>query len=232
MIPVLVTPVLDRYDLLANMEKSVDVAVERYYVIDNGGKYAGESELFADVVHVCSPGANLGFGASVNLAIKANLMAPWWLFVNDDIVFSPGDLQVLEDRMWASLGEPLFVTMRGCGFSAFAVNDVAVETTGWFDENYHPAYCEDCDIEWRAKRKGVNIVDVSGTSKHLGSQTIRGDRGRQLKNERTYPLNSKYHNEKWGGDPRQEVYETPYNLGGDPFLTPAPRLSRLRELAW
>jgi len=38
-IPVLATPVLDRYDLLSGMEASVDIDVKRYYVIDNGGKY-------------------------------------------------------------------------------------------------------------------------------------------------------------------------------------------------
>jgi len=232
MIPVLATPVLDRYDLLANMEKSVDVDVERYYIVDNGGRYGGESSLFADVVHVCRPGANLGFSASINLAIKANLMAPWWLFVNDDIVFGPGDLKAMEDQMWASKDKPLIATMQTCAFAAFAINDAALELTGWFDENYHPAYCEDCDISWRATRKGVKFVDIPGATRHLGSQTIGGNRKRRDENNRTYPINVKYHREKWGGAPRQEVYETPYNQGGDSFLTTAPRLSRLRELVW
>jgi len=234
MIPVLATPVLDRYDLLEGMEASVDAEVKRYYVIDNGGKYDPfrQEPSWAEKRHVCDPGANLGFGASVNLAIKANLMASWWLFVNDDIAFGPGDLRSMEERMQLSGSDPLIATMKDCGFAAFAINEAAVELAGWFDENYHPAYCEDCDIEWRAKRKGVKFAEIPGATRHLGSQTINGNRKRKDENNRTYPLNVKYHREKWGGDPRQEVYETPYNQGGDSFLTTAPRLSRLRELVW
>ena len=235
MIPVLATPVLDRYDLLSGMEASVDIDVKRYYVIDNGGKYVESTSgmsMMAESIHVCRPGANLGFGASVNLAIKTNLGGPWWLFVNDDIIFSPGDLQALAEFMWASTSVPLLATMEGCGYSAFAINEHAVETVGWFDEAYHPAYCEDTDINWRCLQLGVMRVDVPGTSQHLASQTIRASDVRRNSNDWSYPRNVKYHEEKWGGPPRSEVYTTPFNQGGDPSITTAPKLSRLRDLAW
>jgi len=235
MIPVLATPVLDRYDLLSGMEASVDIDVKRYYVIDNGGKYVESTSgmsMMAESIHVCRPGANLGFGASVNLAIKTNLGGPWWLFVNDDIIFSPGDLQALAEFMWASTSVPLLATMEGCGYSAFAINEHAVETVGWFDEAYHPAYCEDTDIDWRCRQLNVMRVEVPGTSQHLASQTIRNSSVRRNSNDWSYPRNVKYHEEKWGGPPRSEVFTTPFNQGGDPFLTTAPKLSRLRDLAW
>ena len=236
MIPVLAVPVLDRYDLLEGMEKSVDVDVKRYYVIDNGGAYDDESgSLWHDWWehrHVCRPGANLGFGASVNLAIKANLGGPWWMVVNDDIIFTPGDLKVLAELMWSMSSTPLLATMEGCGYSAFAINELAVETVGWFDEAYHPAYCEDTDINWRCQQLGVQWIDVPGTSQHLASQTIRNSEVRRNSNDWSYPRNVKYHEAKWGGPPRSEVYTTPFNQGGDPFITTAPRLSRLRDLAW
>jgi len=232
-IPVLAVPVLDRYDLLVDMEASIDAEVRRYYVIDNGGRYGPEDPReWAEAVHVCRPGYNLGFAASVNLAIKVNLRAPWWFFVNDDIIFAPGDMDRLADVMWAADG-PQIAWLENCGFAAFAVNDLAIETVGWFDESYHPAYCEDCDWEWRAKRiGGVSFVDVPATTRHLASQTIR-DIGRRRSNDRTYPMNKQYHWEKWGGvEPRQEVFLTPFDKGGDPSITMAPKLSRLRELAW
>lgn len=235
MIPILAVPVLDQYELLADMEKSVDADVRRYFVIDNGDRYEGtqaDLAVRAEKTHVCRPGANLGFAASVNLAIKANVHAPWWMFVNDDMIFTPGDLEVVAEVMWASVGAPLLATMQGVGYSGFAINDAAVEKVGWFDEAYHPAYCEDTDIDWRCKQLGVFRVEVPGTSRHLGSQTINGDLNRRSQNNYTYPHNVKYHEAKWGGAPRKEVYTTPYNQGGDPSLTPAPRLSRLRELAW
>jgi len=238
-IPVLAVPVLDRYDLLAGMEKSVDVDVKRYYVIDNGGNYdedAGKWWPWWEHRHVCRPGANLGFGASVNLAIKTHLGAPWWLVVNDDIIFSPGDLQVLAEHMWASTTVPMLATMDGCGYSAFAINEHAVETVGWFDEAYHPAYCEDTDINWRCQQLGVQRIEVPGTTRHLASQTIRSSDVRRNSNDWSYPRNVKYHEAKWGGAPRSEVYATPYNKpfseGGDPSITTAPKLSRLRDLAW
>jgi hypothetical protein len=69
------------------MEASIDYPVGRYLVIDNGGGY-DESERRPERV-VCRPGGNLGVAASWNLAIKANPFAPWWMFVNADIVFGP-----------------------------------------------------------------------------------------------------------------------------------------------
>lgn len=79
---------------------------------------------------------------------------------------------------------------------------------------------------------GVRFLFVPGTSKHLGSQTIKGSTRRREANDRTYPLNKEYHYEKWGGEPRGERFETPYDVGGDPSVTVAPKLSRLREMAW
>lgn len=231
MIPVLAVPVLDRYDLLDGMESSIDAEVRRYYVIDNGGRYDEDRRWIPDR-HVCRPGTNLGFAASVNLAIKANLRAPWWFFANDDIIFAPGDMDRMAETMWAA-GGPQMAWLKDCGFAAFAVNDAAIEEVGWFDESYHPAYCEDCDWEWRAKRSGnVMFVDVPATTRHLASQTIK-EIGRRKANDRTYPLNKQYHKEKWGGpEPREEVFLTPFDAGGDPSVTAAPKLSRLRELAW
>ena len=232
MIPVFVVPVLDRYDLLVGMENSVDEEVRRYYVVDNGGRYEIENKPFWEDRHICRPGANLGFSASINLAIKANLRAPWWFFSNDDMVYAPGDLAEMARLMWAAEG-PLAVFLENCGYAAFAINDQAIEAAGWFDENYHPAYCEDCDWDWRARLAGVWRTDMPSSSRHLASKTILGDINRRKSNDRTFPKNKKYHLSKWGGEePREEVYATPFNAGGDPYATVAPKLSRLRELAW
>ena len=227
MIPVLAVPVLERYDLLVGMEKSINVEVGRYYVIDNGGRY-DDSEPW-ESRHVCRPGGNIGFGASINLAIKANATAPWWLFANDDILFAPDDLNLVEEAMWAA-GGPRIAALSG--FSAFALNDKAVETVGWFDENYHPAYCEDNDYAWRADRLGVEYYTVPGNTVHLGSQTLGGNINYRTANHRTYAGNRAYHNRKWGGEPTVERFLTPFDAGGDPSVTEMPKLSRLREHAW
>jgi len=233
-IPVLGVPVLDRYDLLEKMEESVDVEVKRYYVLDNGDKYDPfrQEPAWAEQCHVCRPGANLGFGAGINLMIRANAAVPWWMFTNDDVIFGPGHLKAMAEYMWQAQG-PTVAHLAGLGYSAYAINFEAVERVGWFDESYYPAYVEDCDWNWRAKLiGGVTIIDIPGASFHAGSQTIGGSSERRRANDRTYARNKDYHRSKWGSEPWEEKFETPFNGGGDPSSTTAPRLSRLRDLAW
>lgn len=223
-IPVLGFPVLNRYDHAENMVKSIDVPVDRMVIVDNGGKY--KQGVFG--AHVISPGANLGWGASINLMMRTNLQAPWWFFTNDDMIFCHGDLAEVEKFMQNASG-PTIGMMDGCGFAAFCVNPGAIEAVGWFDESYHPAYCEDCDWGVRASRLGIQIHEIPGHSIHIGSQTIRGE---GTNNDRTYQRNVAYHRAKWGGGPREEVFATPFDKGGDPSITVAPKLSRLRDLSW
>jgi GT2 family glycosyltransferase len=231
-IPVLGVPVLDRYDLLEEMEASVDTDVKRYYVLDNGGRYDLAEWPWWDRRHVCRPGANLGWGAAINLMIRANVAAPWWLFANDDMVFGPGHLAATAEYMWEHR-EPTIAHLAGMGYAAFAINAEAVERIGWFDESYHPAYVEDCDFNWRAKLVGdVTIIDIPGHSLHAGSQTIGGSPERKAANDITYRRNKDYHRSKWGSEPWEELFLTPFNNGSNPAVTTAPRLSRLREQAW
>ena len=228
-IPVLALPILNRYDLAWKMMLTVDVAVDRLYIIDNGGEWSFDRPEWATEMHVANPGANLGWGPALNLTWKANLMAPWIFFVNSDIEFAPEALAEAERLMWGTPGP--CVTMLA-GFSAFAMNDKAVERVGWFDEHYHPCYCEDSDWHARAERVGgVTFHSPTTDTLHVegGSVTIK-ERG--TSNARTYPENVKFHNQKWGGEPWSEKYPTPWNRGDDPSVTTAPKLSRLRSLAW
>jgi len=228
MIPVFGLPILNRYDLSKKMEESIDVEMGRYYIVDNGGGYEEEAHTWFPNRHVCNPGVNLGWGAAINLIIRANMKADWWFFANADVVFGPGDLDRLEKAMWQAVG-PTQVSI--CGYSAFAVNDKAIELAGWFDENYIPCYCEDSDWHWRAKTLGVTFIILESQTVQLegGSVTIR-ERG--TNNPYSYPLNVQYHREKWGGPPWEEKYTTPWDRGGDLSVTTAPKLSRLRDQAW
>lgn len=230
MIPVLSLPIINRYDLARAMEASIDHPIGRYYVVDNGGAYRGMAGMAAR--HVCDPGANLGVAASWNLAIKANVKAPWWVFTNADIVFGPGDLGRLAERMDAAT-HPLVVSLLDppMYYSAFAVNDLAMDRVGFWDESYHPCYCEDSDWQVRANRLDVSFERLAGTTRTVehGSVTIREP---GTANARTYPANVAYHREKWGGDPWHEVYDYPWDGDGDLDTSPQPTLARLREQAW
>ena len=233
MIPVLALPILNRYDLAAGMEASVDHPVGRYYVVDNGGEYPEDRPFAAGARHVCRPGHNLGVAASWNLTIKANPLAPWWLFVNSDAVFGPGDLERLAEHMDSRTGPAVASLLDPPMFySAFAVNAAAIEAVGLWDESYHPCYCEDSDWQARAARiGGVDLARVRSTAGNAegGSVTIREP---GTDNGRTYPENVRYHIAKWGGPPWHEQYGTPWNLGGDLDVSEQPALSRLRAQAW
>ena len=221
MIPVLAVPVLHPYRV-AEMLATVDVPCGRRIVVDNGGQVG---ELSG--VHVIRLPWNLGVGAAWNLAMKATPDAEWWALVNDDVAFAPGDLARLCAAM--DTAEPRLVTLDG--FSAFGINRAALDAVGWFDENFHPAYCEDADYEYRCRLRGVPIMPIPANLAHRRSSTISDPAyGRQ--NDRTYPRNVAYYARKWGGGVRGgERFASPFDSGaGADVWTLDP--ARLREQGW
>lgn len=212
MIPVLGVPVLNRPDLLSRMLASIDVPVDRLVIVDNGDCTGDLPERYWPAVTV--PPSNLGVAASWNLIIQASPNAPWWLLVNADVEFGPGDLAWLAAHM-APAGPRVATLLE---FGAFGINGEAVDAVGWFDENFHPIYAEDCDYEWRCRLAGVPIVRVPSGTRHLegGSVTYRSDPALAARNAETYPENIAYYRRKWGGGPRGgETFTTPFDQGGD-----------------
>lgn len=216
MIPVLIVPVLLPQRIGA-MLASVDVPVGRRIVIDNG---AG-----LDLEGVITLPHNIGVAASWNLGIKLTPRAPWWFITNDDIVYAPGDLARLCGLM--ADASPRVVTLAG--MASFGINRAALRAVGWFDEGFHPAYCEDADFEYRCRLAGVPMYPIPVALRHWTSSTIADPRyGRQ--NDRTYPANVDWFRRKWGGPLRGgEVFTRPFN-GDDPG--PQPDIDRLAELGW
>ncbi len=80
MIPVMVVPVLNRYDLLQRMLDSIDFPVADLLLIDNGGDV--DRLRFPDFVlnsHILPLPANLGVSGSWNLGVKLFPHAPKWI---------------------------------------------------------------------------------------------------------------------------------------------------------
>ena len=218
MIPVLGVPVLNRGDLAARMLGSVDVPVEQQLVVLNGDADRTRQELAGFDVTFIDPGHNLGVAASWNFIIRARPAAPWWLIVNADIEFGPGDLERLAEAMgWSG---PRIACLYE--FGAFAVNAEAIDTVGWFDENFHPIYYEDNDYRRRCQLAGVPVVKLISRTRHDNSSTIAS--GYADHNQRTFPSNGDYYATKWGGPPGQETCTTP------PHVTLDRR--RLANNAW
>jgi hypothetical protein len=216
MIPVLACPVLVPGKVGA-MLASVDVPVGRTIVIAQGSDVP---EATIRLPH------NIGVAAAWNLAIKCSPWASWWAIVNDDLEFAPGDLARLVEAMADSRAR--VVTLDG--FSAFGINREAVERVGFFDENYHPAYVEDCDYEYRCKLTGVPMIVVQASLHHERSYSVGN--GYREHNARTHPENNDYHVRKWGGPIRGgETLETPFGAGASPDVWTLS-LQRLRLQSW
>jgi GT2 family glycosyltransferase len=195
LIPNLIVPVLNRYDLLQRMLNSVDVEVHHLLIIDNGAGVNTESlklslnSNFQKTTQLSMP-ANLGVAGSWNLGIKSFPYADRWFIVSNDVVFRPGALEKLAT---ARRDE---ITLSGAAphWQAFALGDEAVDTLGLFDESLFPAYFEDNDYMRRAKFAGINIRIIELDLDHDNSSTIKA--GYQEKNNKTYLANQKLYEAK------------------------------------
>ena len=173
MVPVLIVPILNRYDLLDRCIASIDYPVGVLMVIDNGDSdWVYQSNPYVGRVVVWRVPNNLGCCTSWNFGIVANQMAPWWLISGNDNVFEPGALEtfVVEARR-----DAVVLSASHPRWTAFTIGDEVVQKVGLFDDNYHPCYFDDNDFTMRCKALGVDVVDGHARVKHDNSSTIHSD---------------------------------------------------------
>jgi GT2 family glycosyltransferase len=144
------------------------------------------------------------------------------LVANDDIWFENDDVDKLVIAA-AENRDKYAVTCAGFnhstgkhtgdhGFACFALNPIALNRVGMFDENIFPAYCEDCDYARRAKLVGLEKLAVSNTSVHHGgSSAIYSSPVLRKQNDVTHMRNNMYYKRKWGGLQGAEAYTRPFN---------------------
>lgn len=214
MLPNLIVPVLNRYDLLQRMLDSVDYPIKNLLIIDNGGE--ADSLFFpsvAEEVHFIQLPSNLGVAGSWNLGIKLLPHDDRWFFTSNDVVFGDGALFQL------SLAERDEITLsdKFPYWHTFAVGDMVVEEIGLFDEGLYPAYFEDNDYRRRAEKAGIGIVEMPLAISHDNSSTINSDGKLAALNAKTFAYNSHYYGNKCAWDD--------YTEGGW-------KLHRRREAAW
>jgi glycosyltransferase involved in cell wall biosynthesis len=205
MIPNLIVPVLNRYDLLQRMLDSVDVPVKHLLIIDNG---AGEnpetvplstlnvSDRFSEVTYLPMP-ANLGVAGSWNLGIQSFPFDDCWFICSDDVVFSSGAL-----ASWHELSSPSAVTVSSDWphWQFFSVGEEVVQRVGLFDPNFFPANFEDDDYDRRCAHFGVPVVRIDVPHSHVKQGTVHFP-GLAEQNHRTYPENETYfHAKESAGD--------------------------------
>lgn len=98
-------------------------------------------------------------------------------------------------------------------FSCFMIKESTINKVGYFDENFWPAYFEDNDYHYRMKLKGIRAVkDNQALYYHYGSCTVKENEGIGKVNNENYLINKEYYIKKWGGEPGNETFETPFNV--------------------
>lgn len=168
-------------------------------------------------------GINRGVSTSWNEGILAAYRegADVVVVANDDVYFSDGDVDQLAEKA-LRCRERYIVTCAGRhlryprpipshGYAVFAINPVALDTIGCFDENIFPAYCEDQDYAWRARLAGLAEENCADTMVyHGGSGAIFSDRVLLQQKGMTHGRNLEYYRRKWGGDGGSERFQHPF----------------------
>ena len=210
-IPLLGIPILNRPDLLIRLLDSLDQPVGTLAIVDNGsGAGLADSDELSRLlarlerepppgigqVRVARPFTNQGVAASWNTILTSFPDAPYALLVNNDVVFAPGVLARVCERIDPSRPQFMPLLPAPGEFSAFAITPAVWDRVGLFDANFHPAYCEDLDyaerlrgcgsIEWITP-EGVQSLQLQANPS--ASATIASDRRLEACNRTTYLLN-------------------------------------------
>jgi GT2 family glycosyltransferase len=193
----MIVPVLNRYDLLQKMLDSVDVPVRHLLIIDNGASGVMEDveidlpDCVEHTSYLPMP-ANLGVAASWNLGVKLFPYDDRWFIVSNDVVFQPGALERLsEARVDAITLSSMFPHWQ-----AFCLGYEALRRLGLFDEAFFPAYFEDSDMDRRAQRYGVPVVQMQIPMTHENSSTLKADPHYKNRNANTFVTNNRHYSNK------------------------------------
>lgn len=117
------------------------------------------SDFFTVVENGCNGGVAFGWNEFAQRASETG--AEWWLVVSDDVTVKHGAFNTLSTLVDRAPGVGIF-TACGNAFRLFAIRARVFDTVGPFDENFWPAYSEDCDYYTRMRRAGSVIFECDG----------------------------------------------------------------------
>ena len=98
-------------------------------------------------------------------------------------------------------------------FSCFMVTPRTIQEIGWFDQNFRPAYFEDNDYHYRIHLAGFKTANMAHAPiYHVGSQTQNNPANKgPVVTGQMFDANRQYYRAKWGGNPGEEKFKTPFN---------------------
>jgi len=188
-IPVLIVPILNRYDLLEEMLNSINYPIDNILIIDNGGQFKTDKNI-----KVLNMPANLGLSAAWNLGIKCYPNAKYWLFASADTKWGESSLQEID-----SLSDSDKLILTDDAYGCFSVGENIIDKIGLFDEYFYPIYFEDNDFHERVARFCPENTIVSTSiqaAPEVGSQTINSDDKLKNINHDTFVKNQEYYKYK------------------------------------
>ena len=201
-------------------------------------------------VTVFDAGVNRGVAMSWNDALitMRKTECDVWIIVNDDVWFTDGDVDkiaqaAIENRdayaiFCAGYNQHHDAQINCHGMSCFAMQPIALEKVGFYDQNFFPAYNEDVDYSRRAAMVGLKPFIVPDTHVyHIGSAAISTNPVLGQQNHGTHHMNNVYWQNKWGcpvsEDPNvghrrpfNMARFHPYHIGEDERHRPFPGFNR------
>lgn len=194
-IPVLIIPVLNRYDLLEQALESIDHPIDEILVIDNGGSFVPTKDFSHLNLRILNLPSNLGVAGSWNLGIKLYPFVKYWTISSSDTFFIPGTLAKMESYS----SSDRFIKSNA-HYSFFSLGENIVKVVGIFDEYIYPAYFEDNDYDDRMRMANFHDNILFPGDLHVndngGSQTIKSSRVFSEKNDHTFVSNQNYYLKK------------------------------------
>lgn len=181
---------------------------------------------------------NIGVGPAWNFGIKyaiENFNSRYFFIPNNDILLHPDAIDILVDSLSApdialisstnvsarvALPDDVLVHklpketnfVEAPDFSCFMLSKKTIDEIGYFDENFYPAYFEDNDYHYRINLKGLRGVKINRSLYfHYGSRTLKGGPDIKKLCNAGYVANREYYIRKWGGEPGNESFLTPFN---------------------
>lgn len=200
-VPVLIIPVLNRFDLLEQVLDSIDYPVDNILIVDNSNSYKTNRSN----VHVLNMPSNFGVAGSWNLGIKCFPHSPYWVIGSNDNIWLPKSMKKLNEQ---SSADNLVLTKET--WNTFSIGSNIIKKIGLFDENYYPAYHEDVDYLERVilhnMKDSIKRTDIPMKLFDNGT-TMRSNEKFKQKNEITSESNRLYFIEKfYGKEDHQNCY--------------------------
>lgn len=201
--------------LLERLANSVDYAIRSKVAYNNGEPGALESfkDAHPDWIVKESAWGNRGVAGSWNDCAKLFPEEPTWLIMNEDAWFLPGYLETI-CTVARNAKQPVIFLNNSNAFYCFVWTALGKKEIGEFDENFWPAYYEDCDYKVRLAMKGYNgfVYALQGREPLPHGKPRTGGVNYNAMLQGCGLLNRVYWLKKWGNqDFTTATYQTPYH---------------------